>query len=185
MNIDTGLTIDQLKEKWASAFEESKQISTLTEDHTLAYLAEQAADKVIVESGTYKGASAYMMLRGGARTVHCVDPFMEPGSETATRKFLRPWIDAGRAILWTMRSGPASQRFTAAGLGPVDMVFVDDGHEEDEVKYDIDCWYPLLKSGGLICGHDLDPGGSVEKGVRARFPDFALPVPRLWAFIKP
>lgn len=184
MKIDTGLTIDQLKEKWAKVFEVTRSISQLTEDHTMAYLAEQAQDKTVLEIGTYHGASAYMMLAAGAKHVHCVDPFMEVGSEETTRRWLRPWLDAHRAVLWTVRSGPACKQLAQIKI-EFDLIFVDDGHWQHEVEYDIDSAYPLLRSGGLICGHDLDKGGDVERAVKNKLPDFQEPVPRLWAHIKP
>lgn len=184
MNIDTGLTIDQLKGRWRFIFEESTTISKLTEDHTMAYLAEQAQGKVVVESGTYYGASAYVMLAAGAKKVHCIDPFFEPGSKEIAERSLAKWIESGQACIWHMRCQEAAWQIQRQE-GAVDMVFVDDGHEQCEVEYDIDWLYPLLKSGGLICGHDLDPGGSVERAVKGKLPGYSEPVPRLWAFIKP
>jgi predicted O-methyltransferase YrrM len=184
MNIDSGLTMEQLKAKWQSLFEQTRAISALTEDHTMAYLAEQAQDKVVLEIGTYHGASAFMMLSAGARVVHCVDPFMELGSEEVTRKWLRPWLDAHRAVIWTVRSALACKKLAEIKI-EFDVIFVDDGHWQHEVEYDIDSSYPLLRSGGLICGHDLDKGGDVERAVKNKLPDFQEPVPRLWAHIKP
>ena len=36
----------------------------------------------------------------------------------------------------------------------IDFVFVDAGHDEDDVKGDILNWLPKLKHGGWIAGHD-------------------------------
>jgi len=43
-----------------------------------------------------------------------------------------------------------------------DIVFIDAEHDYDNVKKDILAWHPLVKEGGIICGHDY---ASREKGV--------------------
>jgi predicted O-methyltransferase YrrM len=53
----------------------------------------------------------------------------------------------------------------------VDACFIDACHEYEYVKTDILAWYPKIKSGGIICGHDYmwfheRPGGPpVKKAV--------------------
>ena len=40
--------------------------------------------------------------------------------------------------------------------GSLDFIFIDASHEYDDVKQDIEHWYPKVKSGGIIAGHDYD-----------------------------
>lgn len=42
--------------------------------------------------------------------------------------------------------------------GPVDMVFVDDGHTPPEIEGDITNWLPHIKNGGIIAFHDYCTG---------------------------
>jgi SAM-dependent methyltransferase len=52
-----------------------------------------------------------------------------------------------------------------------DLVFLDAGHDHQSVLEDIDAWWPLVRDGGFLCGHDYQhkfPG--VMRAVAARFP---------------
>jgi len=41
--------------------------------------------------------------------------------------------------------------------GHFDFVFIDADHSYESVKRDITGWYPKVRSGGLLCGHDYGP----------------------------
>lgn len=46
----------------------------------------------------------------------------------------------------------------------LDWVYIDGSHLEEYIVQDLYCWYPKVKIGGIICGHDyLFPG--VEAGL--------------------
>ena len=47
--------------------------------------------------------------------------------------------------------------------GYFDLVFIDDDHEYEAVKNGIEAWYPLVKEGGILCGHDYCSTGK-DKG---------------------
>jgi hypothetical protein len=51
-----------------------------------------------------------------------------------------------------------------------DVIFIDADHEYDGVKKDLIHWYPKLKTGGILCGHDYHknhPG--VQKAIVETF----------------
>jgi hypothetical protein len=47
----------------------------------------------------------------------------------------------------------------------LDFVFIDASHEYDDVKKDILTWYPKIKKGGVIAGHDFTTFDGVRQAV--------------------
>jgi hypothetical protein len=47
----------------------------------------------------------------------------------------------------------------------LDFIFIDASHEYEDVKKDIIAWYPKLKLGGIIAGHDYTSYDGVKKAV--------------------
>lgn len=53
----------------------------------------------------------------------------------------------------------------------VDLLFVDGGHYYEQVKLDLEAWYPKVKQGGILSGHDY--GGRYD-GVKRAVDEFCL-----------
>ena len=64
-----------------------------------------------------------------------------------------------------LSSVEASTKFTDESL---DVVFIDMCHLYDCVKEDLEAWYPKLKYGGYIAGHDISWMG-VHQAVAEKF----------------
>ena len=45
-----------------------------------------------------------------------------------------------------------------------DLIFIDGDHSYDGVRNDILSWFPKIKIGGFICGHDFDPDLEMPEG---------------------
>lgn len=56
----------------------------------------------------------------------------------------------------------------------LDFVFIDASHEYDDVINDINSWYPKVKKGGYLCGHDYVKFGGVNKAVNELIKDKGL-----------
>jgi hypothetical protein len=56
-----------------------------------------------------------------------------------------------RAVMIRSNSKQAVELFNDESL---DFVFIDANHAYDFVVEDIELWYPKVKSGGYLCGHD-------------------------------
>lgn len=58
----------------------------------------------------------------------------------------------------------------------LDLVYIDASHSYENVKQDIELWFPKIKVGGIICGHDYDSINSpgVVRAVNEKFKYFNL-----------
>lgn len=61
-------------------------------------------------------------------------------------------MDDPRASLIRKRSADAAPDFRT---GSLDFVYIDGNHDYAFVMQDLDLWYPKIKVGGLISGHDF------------------------------
>lgn len=69
---------------------------------------------------------------------------------------------------------PAFAQHEAIGTA-FDVVFIDALHDYESVKQDIALWWPLVREGGYLCGHDFNhkwPG--VMRAVAEAFPLFKV-----------
>lgn len=71
-------------------------------------------------------------------------------------------------ILIRSRSIDAALTLITERRGRFDWVYVDGIHTFDAVRYDLASWWPLIKAGGLIAGHDFN-----VEGVRFAAAEFA------------
>lgn len=130
----------------------------------------------IVEVGSFTGASSLALAPYAERLI-CVDTWSGSKNDPEDRindlygdhgdgvmsafmenvRHVYPVIQAAR-----MTSAVAAGRL-AAGKVKLDMVFLDGDHRYEAVKADIDAWLPLIRRGGILCGHDF---GDLFPGVR-------------------
>lgn len=129
-----------------------------------------AIPKVGVEIGVHKGMlSGRLLAANGHMFLHMVDPWADSGDtykqtddyiaaysqeqhDTAMGKALatvEPF--EGRYKVHRMTSEQAAPLFDDESL---DFVFIDGDHSYEACSLDIRLWWPKLKPGGLLSGHD-------------------------------
>jgi hypothetical protein len=59
----------------------------------------------------------------------------------------------GRYVLIRELSNVAVKEFSDESL---DFVYIDGNHFEEYFKQDVNNWYPKIKKGGILCGHDYE-----------------------------
>lgn len=124
--------------------------------------------KYAVEIGTHHAIFADQFMSRFRGHITLVDPWAEPHGEFPT--FYPTLSDVSvsrdedyRAAMTIMEkygdrvsvkrttSATASAHFAD---GSVDFVYVDGLHDYDSVRQDIRLWYPKVRPGGIIAGHD-------------------------------
>jgi predicted O-methyltransferase YrrM len=110
---------------------------------------------IFVELGSWKGKSIIYLtvetlLQGKDIKIFSVDTW-EIGNDTweIFNKNIKPIKDSINIIKKT--TFDASQDFED---GSIDFLFIDADHSYEGVKSDLERWYPKVKSGGIISGHD-------------------------------
>lgn len=186
------MLVDELMAKWIPTIRQSDHIKSWTGDGELAYIMEEATKaKTCVEIGTYLGKSAKCLLDANP-SLHLwyVDPGLVDFIFETSQYFLREEIAQGRCE-GIKKYTPEAAAMLEHMRGKLDMVWIDGGHDFNAVYTDIKYWAPLLKVGGLMCGHDYEaPPRYPQKNDVARAVEhclmswFSEPVPRVWAFRK-
>ena len=78
-------------------------------------------------------------------------------------------ITAGYVVPLHMYSFQAATALERVGMaGQIDMLWVDGDHLYESVAADLDTWLPLVKPGGLVCGHDYGRE-TVQRAVHEHF----------------
>lgn len=137
----------------------------------------------VVEVGTHQADFAVHLRRvWKGRCLYCVDPWAVPpgyeeqvpmlsGSNRGDRnadyreaeRRVREWLvaDPPRVCLLRAESPGAAEFFPDGG---VDMVYLDGDHRDEAVRRDLDAWWPKVRRGGLLAGHDFICPGETYGG---------------------
>lgn len=134
---------------------------------------------VAVEIGTYKGDFAKVMYDTlQPDFLYAVDPFrvmdgytdnpsggkIDFSSNVALDELANTVAEKvagfGRTRLLRATSIDAALRFEDESL---DLVYIDGCHKYASVKRDIETWYPKIKSGYILAGHDYAIGARTER----------------------
>jgi Methyltransferase domain len=116
------------------------------------------------EIGVMKGNySAHILREWRGRELISVDPWLEhPENADHARRVLGAFGDRSRIMQTT--SVEAAAQVPDAGL---DFAYIDALHDYDSVKADLEAWFPKVRPGGILAGHDYP-----MPGVRAAVDEF-------------
>lgn len=176
---------------------QAKQLLGWMSEAELTWLAEQAKRRsAVVEIGSYLGRSTRAIADNAVGRLMAIDTWRNADTHVLMqmpKHMLGPnWLWQGflynvkdlipeRLEVRRRNSLAAAEELRAEGKR-FDMIFIDAGHEYAEVKADIAAWKPLLRDGGLLCGHDFTgKHQGVIQAVRESVPQFTIAVDSIWA----
>lgn len=147
----------------------------------------------IVEVGAFAGATTVRLARATCGRIWAVDHwqgvpndplqagiYRDPAkSEAKFRERLAIPIQEGRVIVVKKESTAAAALLGAQHGRSFDLVFLDADHSYHAVKADILAWRPLVKRGGILCGHDISWPG-VRWAVEELIPRFRRGAGTIW-----
>lgn len=134
-------------------------------------------DLIVAEIGVWHGDNAEELLRDlPIKRLVLVDPYKEykaEGVNPITQASLNEARDHamrlvppdGRVVWFLMTSVEAATQLREAQF---DYVYIDANHNREFVRKDIEAWWPLVKKGGVMGGHDCDLEG-VKKTIDSFF----------------
>jgi hypothetical protein len=140
---------------------------------------------VFVEVGSFEGRSAVCMaeeIYNNKRKIqlHCVDPFtgnpeqdeysfLTQNVDCLYNKFMENTGFYRKKKIIVPRRGYSADISREFDDNSVDFVFLDGRHEHEYVLEDLNCWYPKLKVGGIMSGHDYRTN---DMGVKTAVDEF-------------
>lgn len=145
------------------------------------YLTSERFHGIGVEVGVYKGEFSNNLLwnwNGQLIGVDCYNNGTEFELMLAAIERNSGFIRDGRYKIIV------NQSLVAAEYTPSELAFVylDSDHSYEAVKADIAAWYPKIRVGGILSGHDCD---QLEPGVSQAVNEFMSANPNLELVTKP
>ena len=150
----------------------------------LSYLNELKLNGIGVEVGVQQGYFSKVILDGWkCKLFYLVDIWQPQSSETyndianvATEVQISNLKDTihqlsshwNRIRIIQLLSSEASRLFDLESL---DFVYLDANHSYEGCKKDLELWYPKIKTGGVIAGHDYPSWPGVKQAVDEFFKD--------------
>lgn len=125
---------------------------------------------IAIEIGVFRGEFSFEMINAlQPKNFYGVDPFelyegcvTKPGPEFENQEKLDQLANRVRSELLSRDAQLIRKQSKEASLdfedNSVDVVYIDGDHTYEGVKLDIEVWWPKVKPGGFLCGHDYCKG---------------------------
>ena len=136
-----------------------------TRETVIPQILNKIGAKEAVEVGVFKGQFSKHLLENWKGQLWMVDPWraFEEGEgyvdASNHKEHQTAYLEAmenieGHEARGFMLRGLSSDMASRFEDGSLDLVYIDGNHAYEWVKEDIELWWPKLKPGGIIAGHD-------------------------------
>jgi len=137
----------------------------------LRMVEDELKPDLTVELGTYKGwTSAFLSNVTAKRTISVdINDYGRDESSQWGNHLLNLFCDAAEQSTVDLVMKELG--------GPIDLLFIDDGHYYETIVKEFEIWKPHVRPGGWIVFHDINPLANI--GPHGTQPD-CIQVPRFW-----
>jgi len=144
-----------------------REAITSIEENALRRLVELASHaELFVEIGTWKGHSASIIGEVAKRNgghLYCVDHWKGNEGTKNTERLTGVYdtfkYNMRSLGLWDYITPLVMESMEAVSYfedDSIDFLFIDADHRYTPFMNDLQAWYPKVKTGGIICGHDCE-----------------------------
>lgn len=121
--------------------------------------------KVGVELGVCEGYfSLYLLKHSTLNVLYSVDNWKNSWQNGKKEAYTSLGHFGGRSKILEMKTVEAALYFIKNKIIP-DFVYIDANHRYSSVKQDMGDWWPLIRPGGIMAGHDYIDGEGVVPAV--------------------
>lgn len=171
-NAEDFMTIEELGDKFPQDWISNRGL--------VPYIKRQGEKLVGLEIGTCRGESTYFFLDKCVNVIklYTVDPYQSyedwigtisqedlDKHEAIAKTNLEKFGDRVQMIKKTSEETAKMIDTIIEGDAPFDFIFIDGDHSYDATLKDCELFYPMLKKGGLFCGHDYQTIQTVKQAV--------------------
>jgi predicted O-methyltransferase YrrM len=141
----------------------------------MSLVMEELKPERTVELGTFRGfTGALLSLITSKQTISVdIDDHGTVGAKPYGHNLLFVRDDAATDV--------CANQIAAALGGPIDLLFIDDGHYYETIVKEYELWRPHVRPGGWVCFHDINVLANI--GPHGIQPD-SIQVPRFWKELK-
>lgn len=127
----------------------------------LTSLYRELGFKVGAEIGVEQGKFSFEICRDNPGVkLYCIDPwkayrrYVDHVSQSKLDRFYEEAVERLKGFDCTFVRKFSLDAAKDFAPGSLDFVFIDGNHHFDFVVQDIIAWVPIVREGGLVCGHD-------------------------------
>jgi predicted O-methyltransferase YrrM len=168
---------DNIEEALRAAFTDTHIASNTIQQHEwemrtfLRLVLDELKPERTVELGTYKGWTTVLLSLATSRYTVSVD-IEDHGMKEACK-----WAGFLETVLTDATTPDCVNHVITRLGGPVDLLFIDDGHYYEQIVREFELWRPHVRPGGWIVFHDINPLANI--GPHGVQPD-CVQVTRFW-----
>jgi hypothetical protein len=121
-------------------------------------------NSIAAECGVAEGNFSFDLLQNGVGKLYSVDAWKTIEGVTGDGNFPQEWHDKNYDTAKKRLSKFGDKSIILRGLtfemakevpdNTLDLLYLDAAHYKEGVKADLEAWYPKVKSGGIVAGHD-------------------------------